>query len=165
MADKGKRLPRFAAALCLVGCSAIIGAFDGFAAWRIARQQSARHFPRVAGTVRSSEVEFAEGDAESAAYLPKIEYDYVVAGRRYTGDRYRYGTIGHPSHAAVERIVRRHAQGRETKVYYNPTDPADSLLQPGVDGSDLLLLLFLAPWNLMLAAGWLLFARSAAVRR
>jgi hypothetical protein len=66
---------------------------------------------------------------------------------------------------AVEHIVRNYAQGRETTVYYNPTDPAESLLQPGVDGSDLLLLLFLAPWNLMVAAGWLVLVKSAAARR
>lgn len=46
-----------------------------------------------------------------------------------------------------------------------PDDPADSLLQPGADGSDLLLVLFLAPWNLMVAVGWIIFAKSAAVRR
>jgi hypothetical protein len=160
-----KRLTGSAKAFCLVGCSAIIGVFDGFAAWRIAHQEIARGFPQADGTVVGSEVQFSDGDGESAAYIPKIEYDYVVAGRPYTGNRYRYGTIGHPSHAATERIVRRYPQGRKTKVYYNPADPADSLLRPGVDGSVLLLVLFLAPWNLMVAVGWVIFANSAASRR
>jgi hypothetical protein len=88
-----------------------------------------------------------------------------VAGQPYTGNRYRYGTIGHPSHASVERIVRRYPPGRQTKVYYNPADPADSVLQPGADGSDLLLVLFLAPWNLMVAVAWVTVAKSAASRR
>ena len=152
-------------AFCLVGCSAIIGVFDGFAAWRIAHQELARGFPQADGTLARSEVELSAGDAESAAYLPKIEYDYVVAGRPYTGNRYRYGTIGHTSHASVERIVRRYSPGHQTKVYYNPADPADSLLQPGLDGSDLWLVLFLAPWNLMAAVAWIIAAKSAAARR
>ncbi len=40
-------------------------------------------------------------------------------------------------------------------VYYNPDNPADSLLQAGIDGSDMLLLLFALPLNVMTSTLWL----------
>lgn len=139
-------------------CSAIVVTFDVFAVWRTARQYSTVHYRAAEGRVTLSEVE-SNIDGESTAFFPKIEYDYAVAGRHYRGSRYRYGTIGHPSHQETERIVQQHAQGSITKVYYDPVNPADSLLKPGLDGSDFLLLLFLAPLNVLVAA-WVFIAKS-----
>ena len=39
-------------------------------------------------------------------------------------------------------------------VYYNPRNPSDALLEPGVDGGDLLLLLFALPLNVLTGTLW-----------
>lgn len=153
------KMPGRLAVFWLLFCAAIVLTFDVFAVWRTARQYSTVHYRAVEGRVSSSEVE-VNVDGESTAFLPKIEYDYTVAGRHYRGSRYRYGTIGHPSHQEMERIVRQHPQGSMTKVYYDPANPADSLLKPGLDGSDFLLLLFLAPMNVLVAAWALIWWTS-----
>ena len=40
------------------------------------------------------------------------------------------------------------------QVSFNPQSPQDALLSPGVDGSDLMLVLFLMPFNLVLLGFW-----------
>jgi hypothetical protein len=81
-----------------------------------------------------------------------IEYNYTVDGAKYTGHRFRYDD----SNVTFEwdATVVLHPRWSSQTVYYNPGDPADSLLDPGVDGSDLLLLLFALPMNVLTWTLW-----------
>ena len=45
--------------------------------------------------------------------------------------------------------------GAMVQVFYNPENPRDSLLFPGIEGSDLLLVLFLTPFNAVMLAFWM----------
>jgi hypothetical protein len=55
-----------------------------------------------------------------------------------------------------------HPRWSAQPVYYNPNNPSDSLLKPGIDGVDLLLLLFALPLNILTFATW--FATIASLR-
>ena len=48
--------------------------------------------------------------------------------------------------------VARYSVGSEPQVFYNPKDPAESLLSPGLDGSNLMWLVFLTPFNMVMLA-------------
>ena len=82
-------------------------------------------------------------------YSPNVQYKYAVAGKTYSGNRYRFGDL-YAVEGKSHQIVAEHPVGKPVLVYYNPDDPADALLQPGVDGGDLFLAMFLLPLNLVL---------------
>jgi hypothetical protein len=84
----------------------------------------------------------------------RIEYVYRVGGIEYHGKRYRYGEGSSSDSAWAQTAVAARPVGAEIPVFYNPGDPADALLSPGVDGGDLMLLLFLTPFNAVMLGLW-----------
>ncbi len=118
----------------------------------MARQQAASAFPAVEGTITDAKVA-EESDADGTSYGAQLCYAYQVAGRNYTGERDRYGkTFGSQKFAA--RSVRAHPPGSKVTVYYNPADPSDALLRPGLSAFDFFMLLFLLPFNIIAVGAW-----------
>ena len=66
--------------------------------------------------------------------MPNVKYRYTVAGKTYSGNRYRFGEI-YSSDGIGYQIVAEHPAGKRVTVYYNPDDPADALLRPGLEGA------------------------------
>jgi hypothetical protein len=112
------------------------------------RQHVATQYARAQGKIVVSEV----GQGAIIRRGVDIVYNYSVNGVEYTGHRYRYDD--HNAALEWDATVEEHPRWSSQTVYYNPANPADSLLQPGVDGGDLLLLLFALPLNVMTAAVW-----------
>jgi hypothetical protein len=133
--------------------------FDGFLGWSAYCQIRAQNYATTTGVVTHSEVERHAG-GKNTTYSPNIKYTYTVAGKAYSGDRYRFGT-GSSNDSSARRIVDEHPVGKQVPVYYNPDDPAEALLQPGLDGSDLFLAMFLLPFNLVMLAIWSMLAATA----
>src|SRR6516162_8733152 len=52
-------------------------------------------------------------------------------------------------------IVNAHPFNSPVQVYYNPKDPNESLLYPGIAGSDMFGALFLTPFNMVLIGLWM----------
>ena len=92
------------------------------------RQYLALNFSTTRGRIVRSEV----GHSAMSRRGVDIEYNYAVAGVDYTGHRYRYDdhNVTLEWDAAVEDNPRWPSQ----TVYYNPKNPADALLEPGIDG-------------------------------
>jgi hypothetical protein len=112
------------------------------------RQYLARSFSTTPGKILRSEV----GRGAARRRGVEIEYNYTVDGVRYTSHRYRYDdhNIAMEWNAAVEA----HPRWSSQTVYYNPKNPADALLQPGVNGCDMFLLLFTLPLNVLTFTLW-----------
>jgi hypothetical protein len=112
------------------------------------RQYLALRFATTQGRIVRSEV--GHGAVRRRGF--EIEYNYAVDGVNYTGHRYRYDdhNVSFEWDATVEDNPRWSSQ----TIYYNPKNPADALLQPGIDGSDLLLLLFALPLNVLTCTLW-----------
>lgn len=105
-------------------------------------QHRAESFPHVQGTVLSSLVTTTRGSKGRILFHPSISYRYTVDGVEYIANRYRYD--GHPTDSSSAYvIVTGHAPGSAVDVYYNPNEPGDALLSPGVDVPDMNLFLFL----------------------
>jgi hypothetical protein len=81
-----------------------------------------------------------------------VEYAYTVNGKEYRGSRYRYDDeySSNPGGA----IVRRFPKWSEHTVYYDPSNPADSVLATGIAGSDLMMILFSIPVNVAVVMLW-----------
>ncbi len=112
------------------------------------RQYFALNFSTTRGRIVRSEV----GHSAMSRHGVEIEYNYAVDGVDYTGHRYRYDD--HNVTLEWDATVEDHPRWSFRTVYYNPKNPADALLEPGVDGCDLLLLLFALPLNVLTYTLW-----------
>jgi len=113
-----------------------------------ARQYLALNFSTTQGRIVRSEV----GHGPMSRRGVEIEYNYTVDGVDYTGHRYRYDD--HNVTLEWDATVEEHPRWSSQTVYYNPKNPADALLEPGVDGCDLLCLLFALPLNVLTYTLW-----------
>jgi hypothetical protein len=132
----------------LVFWTALIGAADYFMFRATVRQCLSKNFDSTRCEILLSEV-------TSRSLLHSgitIEYGYTVRGRDYRGARYRYddeysgGTSG--------EVVRKFPKWSARVVYYNPGNPADSVLATGVEGGDLMVILFSVPVNVAVLMLW-----------
>jgi hypothetical protein len=105
------------------------------------------------GSVTRSEVT-VENDGDGPSYAPRIAYAYSVAGKKYEGSRYRYGQIAGRGDA-VRGIVASLPVGSEVVVHYSPNDPSEAILRSGLEGGDLIQVIFSLPFNLVMLGLWL----------
>ncbi|MDY6970610.1 MAG: DUF3592 domain-containing protein [Spirochaetota bacterium] len=102
-------------------------------------------WPVVNGTVFLSKIEKHENTTgkgvkrrTTVSYLPKIEYKYSINGREYKSNNVVFGQ----STEGAGNIVQRYPKGKKVKVYYNPSDHATAVLEPGVGISSYLFIGF-----------------------
>jgi hypothetical protein len=134
--------------------SAIVLGFDGAMANKAYKQFESGSFPSVTGTVTHSEIETRTGSKGRTYYVGAVSYEYNIGGQTYWGNRLRFGA-GQPG--PPDEIVNAHPARSPVQVYYNPKNPNDSLLYPGIAGSDIMQVLFLTPFNMILLGVWLGF--------
>lgn len=127
--------------LLTLGADALI--FHG-----VVRDLWAMGYPQVTGTITDSAVKVSRG--KSTTYRLDVRYTYAVNGQRFTGNRHRYSSRGVSDQDEVEAQARRYAVGAEVPVFHAPDAPADSVLEPGITGGDLFLMLFLLPFNVVM---------------
>jgi hypothetical protein len=91
-------------------------------------------------------------------------YEYFVNQQRFMASNYRNGGNVTPFDSVAEAAAKRYPVGRVVTVYYDPSDPAQALLEPGVWWGNFMLPLFGA---LTLGAAWVAkkYAEIMASRR
>jgi len=137
----GLRHPLMAA--CTVGMALFC-----FAMWFAMRRTANRAatWPIVPGKVVSSGVEIERDSSDTGSkrvlYRARIEYAYEVDGHRYRGTRVRFGVdLRSGSRERAEAQARRHPVDQEVDVRCDPADPTNAVLEPGVKGAPMLLVL------------------------
>jgi hypothetical protein len=121
-----------------------------FALWATSRDLmralASAEWPSVQGTIIVSEVRRKASGGRT--WYPAIEYEYQVERRNHTGSRLRFIAFS-ASGTYAEDTVAAFRQGARVPVYYDPKQPAESVLQPGADamaflfaGTPLVLLVF-----------------------
>jgi hypothetical protein len=124
----------------------MVGLFDVLLVSGCWRQARATRYATTTGVVTQSNVRSTRS-GKSTNYVADLRYRYEVAGRPLSGTRYRYDFANADQKSAYAMVAARPV-GAQVTVYYDPTHPADSLLQPGLDGGDLFFAMFLVPFNL-----------------
>lgn len=143
----------------LLGWTAGTLAFDAFILGALYQQARALTFDTTDGTVTRSAVATGRDGDGGASHRLDIAYEYQVNGRRYTGTRYSRAEMGTNSkawHAIRDELP----VGTRVRVWYDPGDPADAVLRPGLTGFHLALVWFLTPFNLIMLGGWVMLALS-----
>jgi hypothetical protein len=84
----------------------------------------------VEGTVTQSVIEEDRG-GESTTFRARIEYTYRVGHITFIGDRVAPLQRLIRTRWAAEQLVGRYGLGRNIKVYFNPRNPGQSVLEPG----------------------------------
>ncbi len=98
-------------------------------------------WPQVQGKVLTSSV-VKKGGGESNYYSAEVEYEYAVDGIPYTSDRVRFGGVSAGKRTA-KQVVERYPWESTVTVYYDPQQPASSVLEQKVEiGGNTVALLF-----------------------
>ena len=94
---------------------------------------SAKNWPTSTAVIISSDTEWQHGTSGgSPTLIAEVVYEYEVNGHSYHNNRIspnQYGS-NKPSHAQREAAA--YPVNSSVFVYYNPDDPAQSFLEPGV---------------------------------
>lgn len=69
----------------------------------------------------------------------KVRYRYVVGGREYSSEQISFARAHRP--ARSKQTARRYTEGQSVRVYYNPENPANAVIEPGLSYFPFLLLL------------------------
>ena len=95
---------------------------------------AATRWPTVPGRVlKAGTVEEWLPRTGATVYRPAIAYEYEVAGRRYTGDRLRFGDVDSVHRLDAEALVSRYPVGATVTVAYQPDRPEVATLETRVD--------------------------------
>ncbi len=130
-------------------------AIDGSTARNSFQQYQSCHYAVTTGKITRSEVKSHSGRKGGTTYEAVINYSFKLGGQTYAGQRLRYNKGMQTGSSSASDIVAEHPMGAMVPVYYNPENPQDSLLFPGIDGSDFFLLLFLTPFNAVMLGFWI----------
>ena len=113
----------------LCGIALIVGAIIALVGY--SRGHAAKSWPTVTGKITCSSLvdsTIPTKRGPQTTTWPNIKFQYEVDGTKFLGDRIRFDQ--HANTQAAE-YVGEHALNKQIDVYYNPTDPADSVLEPG----------------------------------
>jgi hypothetical protein len=111
-------------------------------------------WPATDGVVKTAEfVEHKQmipvGRRGRSTYQAELAYDYSVNGKQLTGHQIRLAGDSSSFQDGPKEDLKKYPVSANVKVFYSPTDPADSILEPGVAPSKSGLLM-------MRIIGWLL---------
>jgi hypothetical protein len=117
-------------------------------------------WPCVMGTVESTEIvvfhQSTPGKRGESGYKPKITYNYLANGKPYKSSRLKFLAPNYPCREMAQKIIDKYPVNAKIPVYHNPSNPADSLILPGVTLGSLMLI----PIGIILVvAGWYIHKR------
>jgi hypothetical protein len=98
---------------------------------------ASKNWPLAEGKVTSSyvqkQVRSIKDSSKKPTYYPKVRYQYLVGGNRYTSDRISFsGGEGGEKKSEAEAVVDRYPSGQKVIVYYDPNDPQRAVLERGL---------------------------------
>ena len=121
-------------------CFILVGVATGvFFCYRIFQSLLSRQWPSVTGQLLSSELrevvyrgrDAGGGPDEASAWVVDFSYRYSLRGTDYTGTRVTFSDGINKTMRALRKLQASYAGKSDILVYYNPSNPAQSVLVPG----------------------------------
>jgi len=113
----------------------------GFGIVLFQQTASAEKWPTTDGIIFHSTVD-SYREHDSTMHKPLVQYKYTVNGVNYSSNRVRFGVISTSDGGYANEVVNRYPVGKTVKVYYNPDNPSEALLEPGITWIEYLPILF-----------------------
>ena len=93
-------------------------------------------WPSAPGTIERSGLKARKSSTNSrTTYAADVGYGFAVKGVVFAGNRVDFGSIGSygsSDPSSAEDILTAYPPGRDVRVYYDPENPEESVLEPGI---------------------------------
>ena len=128
--------------ILLVGsCFILVGiGLSAFLVLKISKALSSTKWPSVIGQLDSADLKLVVyrgrdgGSAdEASALVVDFSYKYSVEGRDYDGKRVTYSDAINKTVGSLKRLQERYLGKNQIQVYYDPNQPGESVLIPGIN--------------------------------
>ncbi|MGD2026376.1 MAG: DUF3592 domain-containing protein [Anaerolineales bacterium] len=102
--------------------------------------EASQNWPSVSGLITNISIEEnVDTDDEgftSTTYTPKVEYQYEVGAESFTSKRISFGAErGYGRRKKAEEALIPYPVNSQASVFYNPSDPSESVLVQGTKGT------------------------------
>ncbi len=118
--------------LCLGLFAIALGTVKAKEAWQ------AKSWPVAQGRIIQSKVKEARitnSRIRVARLCLELDYLYLAGDTALEGHRLNAGWQCFASEDRINSLLKKYPSGKAVKVYYNPDNPAQSMLEPGLDWS------------------------------
>jgi hypothetical protein len=110
-------------------------------------------WPTTPGVVATSEIEVEHTGSGSSSgsgksYHARVHYEYGVGGESFSAKRVSFGEFGTGDGDHASEVLARYPAGAKVAVHYDPEDPGDAVLEPGLQGIPWFYLLLGTPFTL-----------------
>jgi hypothetical protein len=127
-----------------VGCLSIfcliLTLVTGFAVWtRFLHARATANWAQATGTIDKVGIEETWSNGQTQ-YLPRVTYAFSHQGKPFIGNQLEPQEQTFSSNVAAGEAIAKLTGGAEVTVYYDPEDPTHSVLYPGAQRMDYLLL-------------------------
>lgn len=109
---------------------------------QIQAAQASKSWPMTTGTVVYSEMGRHRNRESGTSYSAEVEYEYRVDGELLSNNRIQFGNWNHNKASSARKVLNRYKKGTEVTVHYNPEDPYEAVLEPGVQAETWFLPIF-----------------------
>ena len=100
-----------------------------------------RNWESADGIVENSYVSTSTGGEGGTTYCLHVDYRYTVDGRTYSGDRISY-SADNSCNSWSANSDDDYPEGKKITVYYDPSNPSESVLLSGLSGIDFFICCF-----------------------
>lgn len=119
----------------------VVGAGLTWWGWNIlGNAKASTSWPKATGRIISSSVEYSRDSDGHDSYKPEVTYTYAVNNRFYKSHAIKFGENSYDNKPVANEIANRYAVGKKVVVYYDPQNPENSILEPGVTGGSYIVL-------------------------
>lgn len=126
--------------------------------WKLVRAVRSTGWRRTEGRIGKAEIQETEDwtDTDSwnreTLYSAHVRYTYWVGGRVYTSERLSFQPTWGLAQRGAIKLLAGITRGKTVDVYYDPDDPASSVLRPGASAANWWFVI--VPIVAMLISGW-----------
>ena len=124
--------------ICGAGFGLIFTALGAFLLYKADQSRkkagASQGWPSTQGQIVDARVDRSmhtdsDGDTDYS-YTPRVEYTYEYGGVNYRNNKVAFGLAqGYNSQAKAQEVISRYPVGSEVPVYYDPSNPEDSVLE------------------------------------